>query len=710
MQTERYAHVPKRIAGLVELAHNLWWSWNPEARDLFRRLDLQTYRRTGHNPVEMLSTLPEGVLTRAAGDANFLALYDAVLERFRRDLQSGGTWFDRTYGDTSNPVVYMSAEFGVHVSLPVYAGGLGILAGDTLKECSDLGVPMIGVGLIYSRAYVWQRIREDGWQEDVEQTLDRTHNPVLPAMDSDGHPLIVTVPAFNPRLQVAVWRAMIGRVPLYLMSSDVEGNQPWDRAIAHDMYASDLEQRLRQEIVLGMGGMRVLDAMGVTPGVLHLNDGHPALAILERLRARLASGDSWDAAIREIRNTTVFTTHTPVPAGTDVFPFALVQKYLQHYCEDNAIDPERLLALGVNPADPQAGFNMTVFALRMSRYCNAVSKRHSEVARRMWSDVRLPEQGLEEIIPITNGVHLPTWIEPLRIQTMLGQAMGPGWRDVQDRRETWEAVEKVPDEELWQLHNERKATLLARIDGRARRNWHSGQFTAANIVASGALLEPDVLTLGFARRFTAYKRPDLILHDTERLKRLLTDPWRPIQLIFTGKAHPADTDGKRILQRIYRLALDPACAGRIAFIENYDQHLAKYLVAGVDVWLNNPIPPLEASGTSGIKASVNGVPHLSILDGWWPEGYSGDNGWAFGDPRSEEDRSPEDAQALYELLEGTIIPAYYDRGHDGVPHAFVRVMKEAIRSVGPDFNARRMMKEYTAHFYAPALRLETPEG
>ncbi len=702
---ERFPHLPSRLQGLAELSFNLWWSWNPEARELIRMLDIQSYRATQHNPVHMLDILPVEALERAARSPAFLDRYDAVMARFRKDVTDTDGWFTQRFGPSSLPVVYMSAEFGVHVSLPVYAGGLGMLAGDILKESSDLGLPMIGLGLIYTQAYVWQRIREDGWQEDVEQQLDRTHNPLLPVLDEHGEPLRVRVPAFHPPVHVEVWQAAVGRVPLYLMCTDVEGNQPWDRTITQRLYAKDLEQRLRQEIVLGMGGVRVLDALGVSPGALHLNDGHPALAILERLRAVVEEGHAFQEALEKVRSSTIFTTHTPVPAGTDVFPFPLIEKYLDHYFRDAGLDRDRILSLGVNPKDPQAGFNMTVFALRMSRFCNAVSKRHAQVAGEMWSEVRSDDSGATSIEPITNGVHLPTWIEPLRLQPALAERLGEDWKDTQDEPDTWQQVADIPDGTLWRVHNDRKATLLPQIDARARRAWQSGDVPAANMMGFGALLDPYTLTLGFARRFTSYKRPDLILHDMERLQRLLTDPTRPVQIIFTGKAHPADQDGKRLLQKVFRLAKDPACAGRIAFVENYDQHLAKYLVAGVDVWLNNPLPPLEASGTSGMKASVNGVPHLAVLDGWWPEAYDGANGWAIGEDSSADDRTPADADSLYRLLEETIVPLYYERGADNVPHGFVQVMKAAIRTVAPAFNSRRMVKEYCEKLYGPALRL-----
>jgi len=705
MKINQFPNLPQRIDGLGRLAYNLWWSWHPSARELFRALDLQAWRESGHNPVRMLALLSPNVMENAVQDPDFMAHYDAVMDQFEAETASPAGWFADHYGQVEAPLAYLSAEYGLHVSLPVYAGGLGILAGDYLKECSDLGIPVVGVGLIYSEGYVWQQIREDGWQEDVEKTLDRTYDPISPVLDGEGKQLLVQVPLFDPPVYVAVWQVAVGRVPLYLLDTDIEANQPWDRAIAHRLYASNPEQRLRQEIVLGMGGMRVLEALDIQPAALHLNEGHPALAVLERIRLLIQGGANFQDAAQQVRQSSIFTTHTPVAAGTDVYPFQLMEKYFAPYCQRLGTDRDTFFQLGINPQDAGAGFNMTVFALRMAQFSNAVSQRHGQVARRMWAGL-WPDRKEEEvpITSITNGVHLAGWIEPLQLQPLLNHTLGPAWFTDQDRPEAWQAVDEIPDEALWRVHQDLKVALITQIDERVRERWQKDRVAAANVVALGALLDPEVLTLGFARRFTAYKRPDLILSDLERLKRLLTDPWHPVQIIFAGKAHPADVDGKRLIQKVFRLAQDPEFGGRIAFVENYDQQLAEYMVHGVDVWLNNPIPPLEASGTSGMKASVNGVPNLSILDGWWIEGYNGANGWAFGE-QVQGDRTQADAEALYHLLEEEIIPLFYQRSDDGVPHEFVQVMKAAIQSVSPRFSARRMAKEYAARFYAQALGL-----
>ncbi|MCD6291503.1 MAG: alpha-glucan family phosphorylase, partial [Anaerolineae bacterium] len=449
-QTQALFHLPERIRGLGELAYNLWWSWHPSARALFRSLGLQAWRESGHNPIRMLAQLPPEVLDTAAKDRDFLERYDSVMSQFEEGVHTRGGWFTSEYGHVDTPIAYLSAEYGLHASLPVYAGGLGILAGDYLKESSDLGIPVVGVGLIYAGGYVLQRIREDGWQEDMETTLDRTYDPIAPVLDDEGKQVVVQVPLFDPPVHVAVWKAEVGRVPLYLMDTDLEVNQPWDRSIAQRLYASDIEQRLRQEIVLGMGGMRVLEALGVRPALLHLNEGHPALAIFERIRMAVDQGADFDEAAQMVRESTIFTTHTPVPAGTDIFPYALMEKYFGRYYDRLKVDRERFLRLGANPQDPGAGFNMTVFALRMARYRNAVSQRHGQVARKMWAHLWPDKQ--EDDVPIaavTNGVHLPSWIEPLRLQPLLDRYLGPAWLEEMERAGIWELIDEIPDGELW---------------------------------------------------------------------------------------------------------------------------------------------------------------------------------------------------------------------------------------------------------------------
>ena len=703
----RLPNLPERIRGLERLSLNLWWSWQPRAREMYRALDVQAWRESDHNPLRMLGQMPQETLQNAASDPEFLKRYDAVMEEFEANIASQTGWFTAEYGEPQAPIAYFSAEYAFHHSLRLYAGGLGVLAGDYIKECSDLAIPVAAVGLIYSRGYLSQKLRDDGWQEDDEKILDRTYDPVRQVLDKDNGPLLVQVPLFDPPVHVQVWRADIGRVPVYLLDTDVEGNQPWDRTITQRLYTNDPEQRLRQEIVLGIGGMRVLEALGIHPAAVHINEGHPALALLERVRMRVESGKSFDQAVKQVRETSIFTTHTPLSAGTDIFPFPLTEKYFSHLYDKLGTNRDGLLQLGVSPSDPNAGFNMTVFSLRMAKFCNAVSKKHGEVARHMWAAVWPDKQEAEiPITAVTNGVHIRTWMDPLWLQPMLDKYIGPNWVRNLDRPKTWQAIDNIPDKELWWLRSRLKGLLIADINERAREEWKGKRVRAESAIAFGALLDPRILTIGFARRFTAYKRPDLILHDLGRLKRLLTNPLQPVQIIFAGKAHPSDVGGAQLIQRVFQLARDPEFAARIAFVEDYDQHLAQRMVRGVDVWLNNPLPPLEASGTSGMKAGVNGVPSLSVLDGWWLEGYNGKNGWAFGGDPIEGDRTNADADALYRLLEEQIIPLYYRRSDDEIPHEFVRVMKEAIKSVAPRFSTTRMAKEYVQRFYIDALGLK----
>jgi starch phosphorylase len=699
---DRFPLFPERIAGLAELAYNLWWSWHPEARMLFKSISRPAWKVSVHNPVKMLRDLDKSLLESAVRDSRFLRHYDAVMARFKSAISSNGGWFSANVTDAGKfPIAFFSAEYGLHHSLPFYAGGLGFLAGDFLKECSDLGVPLVSVGFMYPEGYVRQRIGPDGWQQSAAETLDRENAPISRVFDSKGDRLVVKVPFVEPPVYVEVWKVQVGRVALYLMDTDIEVNDPWNRGISAHLYIGSPELRLRQEIVLGVGGTEVLNSLGIKHSVLHLNEGHPTFAILERIRERVEGGMSYDEAAEQVRATTIFTTHTPVPAGHDVFPFSMIEKYFSVYWPSLGLDRDAFMKLGMNPDDPSAGFNMTVFALRMSGYRNAVSKRHGDITRSMFRAL-WPEKAVDDI-PIThisNGVHIPTWINP-KMELLLNTYLGPEWLNEQDRADTWRLIEDIPDDELWKTHFWLKMKLITTIKERARRRWYGEGADPQVVIASGVLLDPNVLTVGFARRFATYKRADLILQDVARLRKILNDRWTPVQIIFAGKAHPDDNPGKVLLQRIFNTAKDPSFGGRVAFVEDYDEQLAQYLVHGVDVWLNNPVPPLEACGTSGMKASVNGVPHLSVLDGWWREGYNEQNGWAFG---GEGRGDKTDADALYGILERRIVPLYYKVGDDGVPHDWVRLMKGAMISNAPLFSARRMVKEYAEKFYQNALK------
>lgn len=701
----KFPNLPKQLVELGEMACNLWWSWHPAARMLFKTLDRQAWKESVHNPVKMLKELPQEMLEWAANDPDFLHRYDSVLARFQEEMKKTSGWFEKNISDhVSLPIAYFSAEYGLHRSLPFYAGGLGFLAGDHIKECSDLGVPLVAIGFMYPEGYLHQRIREDGWQEKMDEILDRDAAPIKRVINNNGGQLIVKVPIIDPPVYVAVWKIEVGRISIYLMDTDTEVNDPWNKSISTRLYAGNLEQRLRQEMVLGIGGTEVLNTLSIKPSVLHLNEGHPAFALLELIRERIQGGMSYEEAVRQVRATSIFTTHTPVPAGHDVFPFYLMEKYFGSYWPALGLNRDTFLKLGIHPKEPDAGFNMTAFALRMSDHRNAVSKRHGNVTRKMWHCLwpELPEEKVP-IDYVTNGIHIPTWIEP-KMESLFDKYLGSYWLKNHDNPVTYELIDKIPDEELWQTHYWLKIKLINIIRERTRVRWSKDRSSPTNVVTGGALLDPSVLTIGFARRFATYKRADLILYNLERLKRLFNDPWRPIQIIFAGKAHPADDPGKRILQRVFNFAHNPDLGGRIAFVENYGEQLAQYLVHGVDVWLNNPIPPMEASGTSGMKAALNGVPNLSIMDGWWTEAFNGKNGWAFGQENISGDRDQADAEAIYQILENDIIPVFYQHSSDGIPHKWVKIMKESIKSNGPRFSTRRMVKEYAKKFYAPAFQ------
>lgn len=700
-----FPNLPERLRGLEELADNLWWSWHPGARMLFKMLNRQAWKESGHNPDRMLREMPVEILEAAAGNQDYLRNYDVVLSQFRRYMAHTTCQYLNFVADPNTyAVAYFSAEYGLHRSLPFYAGGLGFLAGDHIKECSDLGVPLVAVGFMYPQGYLHQSIREDGWQEHIHETIDQNAASISRVFDDKGRQLVVRVPFIEPAIHVGIWKVPVGRVSLYLLDTDIEQNDPWNRGISARLYIGDIEQRLRQEIVLGIGGAEVLEVLGIKHHLLHLNEGHAAFAILERIRDRVQEGLPYSQALERVKNTTVFTTHTPVPAGHDVIPFYLMEKYFQAYWPALGLDRDTFLQLGIHPEQPQAGFNMTAFALRLAAFRNGVSRRHGQVSRRMWQS--LWPQASESQVPIdhvTNGVHVPTWVEP-KIKRLFDTYLGPEWLPDHENPLVWELVEKIPDEELWRTHYWLKIKLIDAIRERSRRRWAQDRLSPSIVIAGGTLLDPSVLTVGFARRFATYKRADLIFYDLDRLKKLLNDRWRPIQIIFAGKAHPADDPGKRILQKVFNAARDPETGGRIAFVEDYGEQLAQYMVHGVDVWLNTPLPPLEASGTSGMKAALNGVPHLSIMDGWWIEGFNGQNGWAFGHDSSDGNRDAADAAENYRILEDKIIPLYYDVSEDGVPRGWVKVMKNSIKSNAAKFSARRMVKEYIEKFYARGLQ------
>ncbi|MDX9787971.1 MAG: alpha-glucan family phosphorylase [Desulfobacterales bacterium] len=706
MDQPLFPHLPDRIAGLEELAENLWWSWNPGARMLFKSLDRQAWKDSGYNPDKMLRELPPEILASAVSDKAYLQRYDEIMAIFKDYMTKRACDLLATVPENHTyAVAYFSAEYGLHRSLPFYAGGLGFLAGDYIKECSDLCVPLVAMGFMYPEGYLRQQIRDDGWQENLNEPIDRDAAAISRVMDENGKQLVVEIPMTDPPIYVAVWKVSVGRISLYLMDTDVAANDPWNRSISARLYTGDLEQRLRQEIVLGIGGAVVLKTLGIEHYLLHLNEGHAAFALLERIREQVARGKNFAAARQRVVDSTIFTTHTPVPAGHDVFPYPLIERYFHQYWPGLGLDREAFFQMGVHPEQPTAGFNMTAFSLRLSGCKNAVSKRHAEVSRRMWQSLwpDVPEDHIP-IDYVTNGVHVPTWIEP-KMKLLLDKYLGPQWLGAHDDAETWASLDDIPDDALWRTHFWLKVKLIDAIRDRARRRWSHGGASASVMLTGGAFLDPSVLTFGFARRFATYKRALLIFKDLERLKKHLKDKWRPIQIIFAGKAHPADDPGKRVLQNLINLARDPQLGGRIAFVEGYGEQLAQYLVHGVDVWLNNPLPPLEASGTSGMKAALNGVPQLSILDGWWMEGFDGKNGWAFAGEEGGADPDSADSEKLYDIIEKEILPMYYKVSENGVPLDWVKVMKAAMKSNAARFSARRMVKEYIKKFYSRSIEI-----
>jgi starch phosphorylase len=698
---------PDRIRRLDELARDLWWSWTPDARGVFRRLDYPLWRFTAHNPIRMLKMIAPERLAGATADPDWLALYDRAVARLDATGAASGTWCERECPELAGrSIAYFSAEFALHQSLPIYAGGLGVLAGDHCKEASDLGVPLVGVGFMYPQGYFHQTVSADGWQQEVYETLNWTDAPMEPALTADGTPCVTAVPLGSRTVLMAVWRLRAGRVHLYLLDTNLDENAPWDRELSARLYGGDRETRVQQEILLGIGGVRALKAVGVTPSVYHLNEGHAAFAALQRIRDLCEQGWAFEAALEEVRRSTVFTTHTPVAAGHDAFPFHLVEKHLTGAWGDFDAYRERFFALAHYDNGGGPMFNMTALALRTAGAVNGVSALHGDVTRQMWRGV-WPETPADRlpIRSVTNGVHVPTWISS-EIRTLLDRYLGPDWIDRHDDPSLVDAVLGIPDEELWQARQSLRAFLFHFIRERARDCWTRRGAPASHIVAAGTMFDQNALTIGFARRFTGYKRPELVFADADRLAKILNAHGRPVQILFAGKAHPADDVGKHHLQQIYRRVLDPAFGGRIAFIEDYDLHVAHFLVQGCDVWLNNPRKPLEASGTSGMKAAINGTPNLSIGDGWWAEGFTGDNGWLIegqADPNDHGAQDWADAQAIYTLIEAQVVPAFYDRDPRGVPHRWLRVVKQSIRTVLPRFSARRMVKEYVRGMYQPAL-------
>ncbi len=693
---------------LWALANNLWWSWHPECDQLFREIDPIRWRQLDHNPIALLREMTPQEVGQRATELVLQSRTNYLYRRLKEYMEDSHTWGSTNAGVLgAKPVAYFSAEFGIHESIPIYSGGLGVLAGDHIKSASGLGVPLVAVGLFYSQGYFRQYLDETGMQGEDYLDTKIENLPMRPAVGPDGNPVMVTIDTRTGSLQAKVWLMQVGRVPLYLLDCNVEGNSPEERELTSRLYGGDIRTRIRQELVLGVGGVRALAALGIHPGAYHLNEGHSAFGALEVVRQRMEDdGLSFEEAARQTARMSCFTTHTPVPAGHDRFPADLVEEHLGPLRDALKISHEHLMSFGrVDPSNVNETFCMTVLGLKMSHYANAVSNLHGVISRRMWSPM-WPDRPEEEVPigHITNGVHVHSWLAQ-QMRALYDKHFPVGWiRNVQSP-EAWQSIHDVDPGELWETHNALKNNLLTFVRRRLSRQCRRRGESDAVIEAARNALDPNVLTIGFGRRFATYKRANLLFNELDKIAELLANSERPIQLIYAGKAHPKDEPGKRFIKEIANLRHDPRFAGRIAFVEDYDINVCRHLIQGVDVWLNNPRRPLEASGTSGQKVVLNGGLNCSILDGWWAEAYNGNNGFAIGYGTShvnDEITDARDAEALYETLVNQVIPCYYDRDHDGLPKAWIKRMMHSISTLAWRFSSHRMVVDYSQHSYLRA--------
>jgi len=710
-ETPNHFSLPRRIGRLGELAYNLWWVWNPDAQRLFSQIDRSLWEVVYHNPVSFLRKVERANLNAATNDRYFLDRYDRVMRDFDSYLNSDNTWWHRTYPEQVNcgcQIAYFSFEFGLHESLPVYAGGLGILSGDHLKEASDLGLPLVGIGFYYTQGYFTQKITEDGWQETRNAVLNFEELPVIPLTDENGSPMTTSVTLAGRKVVARILEVQVGRIPLYLLDTNLEGNNANDRQLTARLYTSDQEVRISQEMMLGIGGARALRHLGYNPTVWHMNEGHSAFLTVQRIRDYMAEGMNFEEASSTVRQTNIFTTHTPVPAGNDEFPVWMMDKYFSHVFPELQLSRDQFIDIARNQQSWGETFSMPVLALRMSQYANGVSELHGQVARQMWHGL-WPNRKNDDvpITHVTNGVHSGTWLAR-RMRMLFDRYLGQDWMENLDDPDLWALVDNIPDAELWAVRRHLKNKLVSYAIERARRQWVSGGFHPVQVVAGGVLLEPYSLTIGFARRFATYKRGNLITRNLDRLLRIVNNAEMPVQIIFAGKAHPSDEPGKLVIQEVYRMVKDARSGGRLVFLEDYDMNLARLMVQGVDIWMNTPRRPNEASGTSGMKAAINGTLNFSVLDGWWREGFNGHNGWAIGTDQDYADpyqQDEADAHSLYDSLENEIIPLYYqNRAADGLPSEWIGRIKESIRTLAPQFSTRRMLKEYITGMYIPSIK------
>ncbi len=695
--------LPEPISRLREIAYDFWFSWSPAGIEFFRSINPELWREVEHNPVKFLMRVQKEDLDRAAHDDDYLVLYKRTLDLYDRYI-SRKTWFDGKYPEYREDIIaYFSAEFGLHESHPIYSGGLGLLAGDHCKSASDLGLPFIGVGLLYKQGYFHQRINSEGMQEAEYPHLNFYELPITPVHNPDGSQLDVTVELQGRTVFVQVWQVKVGRVTVYLLDTDTSKNSPQDRNLTGQLYGGDREYRLSQEIVLGVGGVRALRAMRINPSVWHINEGHAAFLIIERIRELMRYMVSFETAREVVRASTIFTTHTPVPAGHDLFTEEFIIKYFAHMISEMGIDLKTLKGLAWDAE--RNSFNMTLLALRHAFLTNGVSRLHGEVSRKMFQSEysRLHPEEIP-VTSVTNGVHVGTWLAA-EIKELFARYLGKRWFEQLREQEIWNKVDLIPDRELWRVHRLLKERMISFARANLKQQRRRNREPIQSILEVDGYLDPDILTIGFARRFATYKRATLLFRTPERLERLLNNNERPVRFVFSGKAHPADTLGQELIKKIYDFSQTPGFRGKIVLLENYDIHLARHLVQGVDVWLNTPRRPMEASGTSGLKASLNGLINVSTLDGWWPEAYNGNNGFIVGSDQAylnEDIQDRDDCFSLYSVLEEKVIPMYYRR-EDGFSPEWVRMMKETIKTIAPVFNTGRMVAEYTDRFYIPAI-------
>ncbi|MCB2156165.1 alpha-glucan family phosphorylase [bacterium] len=702
--------LPAPLEGLEDLANNLWWSWNPSARALFREICPETWRRTEGNPVRFMETVSQKVLEEASKSKPILKMYDTVMKQYQGYLGDKKTWFDVTHGGkTGTQIAYFSAEFGLHESLPIYSGGLGVLAGDHCKSASDLGLPFVGVGLLYREGYFIQDIDHDGQQRAIYKALDWRDLPVKPALDSKNEQIYVTVDLPGRVLTAKVWRVQVGRNPLYLLDTDIDKNTAEDRQLTFRLYGGGHEMRIQQEILLGIGGVRALRALGVEPSIFHMNEGHSVFLGLERLREYMHNDNlAFRDAVEMVRSSTLFTTHTPVPAGNDAFPPALMEKYFRPFWESLGISRAQFLALGLDTQqDGSQLYSLTVLALNLVAMANGVSELHGHVSRAMWQHIWPDVPARENLIQhITNGVHTRTWLS-IDIQELFDKYFEKNWRERLSDPKLWEQVDKIPDEDLWNAISKLRADLMDFVHKRVTSQHARFGESPDRLREWSEIMDKDTLTIGFARRFATYKRATLIFRDRERLARILNNPERPIQLIFAGKAHPADVPGQALIRQIQEMSREPEFQGKIIFLENYDMNIGRRLTSGVDVWLNNPRRPYEASGTSGMKVPLNGGLNCSILDGWWPEAFRDNHlvGWALGEERfydNPDQQDEADAESIYATFEHQIAKLFYKRDNKGIPREWVNRVRESMKEVAAMFSTHRMVQDYTNMYYVPA--------